>query len=284
MPRQLASRTSGSSSPRSRSTSLERMRSICSASLFSRTTSTTFTCGIAKRSCATETISDGMIASVSGRWMTSVVPSPIAVSTSIWPPRFWMFVRTTSMPTPRPEKSEISSTVDRPGWKISRIASFSESPAPCSRVIAPRAMADSFTRSGSMPRPSSFTSITTRPRSWYARTETRPVSGLPSTARPFGSSSPWSRALRSMWVIGSASDSMIERSSSTSPPEVSSSTFLPSFWAMSRTRRGMRSKSTRIGCIRVFMMFSCSSVVTRSRFWRTALTPGCVERSRSWRI
>ena len=47
---------------------------------------------------------------------------------------------------------------------------------------------------------------------------------------------------------------------------------------MSRTSRGMRSKSTRIGCMRVFMMFSCSSVVTRSRLCSTDFTPACVER------
>ena len=38
---------------------------------------------IAKRSRATDTISDGMIASVSGRWTRRVVPTPIAAATSI---------------------------------------------------------------------------------------------------------------------------------------------------------------------------------------------------------
>ena len=78
-----------------------------------------------------------MIASVSGSVIWIVVPWPGVDSTSTVPPSFSMFVRTTSMPTPRPLTSVIFSAVEKPGWKISRTVSRSPMRPACSAVMTP---------------------------------------------------------------------------------------------------------------------------------------------------
>ena len=62
--------------------------------------------GIANCSPPMATIMAGMMATVRGSWTVNVVPLPSSVLTSIVPLSFSMLVRTTSMPTPRPERSE----------------------------------------------------------------------------------------------------------------------------------------------------------------------------------
>ena len=56
---------------------------------------------------------------------------------------------------------------------------------------------------------------------------------------------------------------MMVRSSSVSRPSISSRTCLPHAAATSRTRRGSLFQRLPIGCMRVFMIPSCSSVVMR---------------------
>ncbi len=55
-------------------------------------------------------------------------------------------------------------------------------------------------RSQSMPRPSSLTVITTLLPRCEARSDTVPARGLPAASRSSGGSSPWSTALRTMWI------------------------------------------------------------------------------------
>ena len=56
-----------------------------------------------------------MIASVSGIRMRHVVPVPTVDSTSTEPPMASMFVRTTSIPTPRPDTFVTFAAVEKPG-------------------------------------------------------------------------------------------------------------------------------------------------------------------------
>ena len=69
------------------------------------------------------TTSAGMMASVSGIRILTVMPSPGRLWTLTLPPIFSMFVFTTSMPTPRPEMFVTALAVENPGRKISRVAS-----------------------------------------------------------------------------------------------------------------------------------------------------------------
>ena len=54
-------------------------------------------------------------ASVSGSASWIVMPRPRSDLSEIRPPISWILLRTTSMPTPRPEMSEIVSAVEKPG-------------------------------------------------------------------------------------------------------------------------------------------------------------------------
>ena len=56
-----------------------------------------------------------VIVRVSGRRMVNVVPTPAFESTEIVPLSRLIFVRTISMPTPRPEMSETVAAVLKPG-------------------------------------------------------------------------------------------------------------------------------------------------------------------------
>ena len=56
-----------------------------------------------------------MIASVIGKVMEIVVPTPTSLSNSISPERREILFFTTSMPTPRPEMSLTLSAVEKPG-------------------------------------------------------------------------------------------------------------------------------------------------------------------------
>ena len=59
-----------------------------------------------------------MMASVSGTRMLSRLPRPGSESISTVPLSWPMRVLTTSMPTPRPDTSDISSLVEKPAAKI----------------------------------------------------------------------------------------------------------------------------------------------------------------------
>ena len=119
-----------------------------------------------------------MMASVSGIFILTVVPRPGRLSMSTVPPIFSMLVRTTSMPTPRPEKCVTWSAVEKPGRKMRLTSSRSLSRSACSGVISLAWMALSRTRCGSMPSPSSVISMMTLPPSWKACSEQPALGGL----------------------------------------------------------------------------------------------------------
>ena len=98
-----------------------------------------------------------MIASVSGNLIVKRVPWPGAVSTSKTPLRRVMLRLTTSMPTPRPETSETTSAVEKPGVKISSM--ISRSVRRSSAEIKPCLMPRARTFSRLIPPPSSETSM-----------------------------------------------------------------------------------------------------------------------------
>src|SRR3954466_671910 len=107
-----------------------------------------------------------MIASVSGRGICAIVPRPSSDVRVTSPPSSRIIVRTASMPTPRPEMSLVTSAVEKPGRKSSSAAPLPSSVRPASAVIRPRSTARLPTLTGSMPRPSSRTSMTTLPPAW----------------------------------------------------------------------------------------------------------------------
>ena len=106
------------------------------------------------------------MASVSGIFTFSVVPSPMRLWMSTWPPIFSMFVFTTSMPTPRPEMFEICSAVEKPGRNTMRTTSWSDMRPAISAETRPRCTALARIRAGSIPAPSSVISMLICPPSW----------------------------------------------------------------------------------------------------------------------
>ena len=92
------------------------------------------------------------------------------------------------------------------------------------------------------PRPSSATTISTRPPRCSARSSIVARAGLPACPRSSALSIPWPIALRSRWTSGSDRLSRMTRSSSVSPPLTTSSTSLPSAAPMSRTARVQRAR------------------------------------------
>lgn len=131
-----------------------------------------------------------MIASVSGTCTRTVVPMPGTLWMSIVPPIASMLVRTTSMPTPRPETLVTWAAVENPGSKMNCRTRSGDSAAASAADTRPRAIAFSRTFSKAIPPPSSDTSIVTRPLSLKARSDKRPARGLPVAARTSGGSMP----------------------------------------------------------------------------------------------
>ena len=110
---------SGKSLLRRRRTAVSLMRSMrCSELARARTSSTTDNFGIAKRSPPASTISAETMASVSGILMVTEDPSPATDLISMVPPIWSILVRTTSMPTPRPETEVMAAAVEKPGAKM----------------------------------------------------------------------------------------------------------------------------------------------------------------------
>ena len=101
-----------------------------------------------------------------------------------------------------------------------------------------------------MPPPSSSTSTTMLPESWYAASRTTPRAGLPCATRTSGDSMPWSRELRTRCINGSAMCSTSALSTSVSPPVTSRATFFPRAVLTSRTTRWKRLNVVPIGTMR----------------------------------
>ncbi len=92
------------------------------------------------------------------------------------------------IPTPRPDRLVMVAAVENPGSKMSCSTSWSLSAAPA--VISPCSSALARTRSRLMPRPSSFTVMTTSAPAWKADSVIRPFAGLPAARRSAEVSSP----------------------------------------------------------------------------------------------
>jgi hypothetical protein len=100
-------------------------------------------------------------------------------------------------------------------------------------------------------------------------------------SRSAGFSIPWSTALRMMCVSGSRIISIISRSSSTSPPSMSTSTCLPSSADKSRTMRGRPTNRFSIRCMRVRVIASRMSAMIADRRSNAPSTETSVGLSRS---
>ena len=199
--------------------------------------------------------------------MVNVVPWPKIERTSTVPLRFSIRLLTMSMPTPRPEISVIVSAVLMPGCQINAISSRSVSSRASALLTSPLATILSRIFSQLMPRPSSLTVITTLLPRWEASSDTVPARGLPAASRSPGGSSPWSTALRTMWIRGSESSSIIRLSSSVFSPPIWRMTSFPEERLRSRITRRNRSKSGPIGTMRVSSTPFCRPSETRPRLW-----------------
>ena len=193
------------------------------------------------------------MASVNGRRILNVLPSPYFVLTSTSPPRASIFDFTTSSPTPRPDTSVTFSAVEKLGLNNKSIASLSVMTSACSCVIVPFSTAFAFTFSVSIPLPSSRTSITTLLPSWNASRKIEPTSLLPRSFLISALSRPWAAEFLNKCIIGSPISSITVLSSSVSSPDIYNSIFLPSFLFRSRIIRGNLLNTLSIGIIRTFI-------------------------------
>ena len=98
--------------------------------------------------------------------MVKVVPCPGSDWISTFPRRFSMLRPTTSIPTPRPDRSVTLSAVENPGWKISE--KISDSVKSALAFTKPLSMALARMRPRSRPLPSSWIRMTMPPRWWAA--------------------------------------------------------------------------------------------------------------------
>jgi hypothetical protein len=185
-----------------------------------------------------------------------------------------MLERTMSMPTPRPDMSETALAVEKPDAKIRLSASRSFRASAAAWVTTPFFTAAALIRAGSMPLPSSLTSITMWFSSWRADRSTRPRAGFPAAARRRGLDAVVDGVAQQVdqRVAQRLQDGAVELGFAAGHLEVD---LLPVFWARSRTMRGIRWNTPSIGSIRAFMISSCSSLVIRaircvvSRSWPT---------------
>ena len=183
--------------------------------------------------------------------MVKVVPRPGVEAMETRPPSACTAFLTTSMPTPRPDRLDTVPAVEKPGRKSRLSISGSESSA--SPETSPFSTALARMRSRSSPAPSSPISMKTLPERCAAERRIVPTGSLPLARRVSGFSSPWSTALRTMWVSGSASRSITVLSTSVLSPRVTSLAFLPVASEASRTMRDMRWKSGFTGWARIAM-------------------------------
>jgi hypothetical protein len=115
-PRALSSCSTGMTRSRSVRTLWPRTRPNDFGS--TRSVSTTPVSGRAQTRAPDLTSRAPMMASVSGSDSETRVPWPGVLVTSTQPPRCSMLLRTTSMPTPRPETSVTTLAVEKPGMKM----------------------------------------------------------------------------------------------------------------------------------------------------------------------
>ena len=123
---------------------------------------------------------------VIGRSSRTVVPVPTRLASETRPPICSITVRTTSMPMPRPEISETSAAVENPGAKTRSITRSSVSAVSSSAGTNPFSEAFRRTTAGSMPRPSSLTSIRNLSPIRDASIDIVAVSGFPAVRRCVG--------------------------------------------------------------------------------------------------
>ena len=165
-PSRPVSETIGSSRSRRRSTGAPLMCSTRCAPASTRTSSSTATCGRAKRCSPARTIRAATMASVSGILMVKVVPRPAVVAMSIRPPMVSMLVLTTSMPTPRPETEVTAAAVENPAWKMNLATWASVIRSTSAWATSPRSTAFWRIAARLRPLPSSAISIVIVPPSW----------------------------------------------------------------------------------------------------------------------
>ena len=181
-----ASATSGTRRPRMVATPAPPMRSSVTDSPLARTISSIAERGMAKCWLPIDTVSAGMMVSVSGTRSVMRVPAPGLLSTSTMPPMRSTLERTTSMPTPRPEMAVTSLGGRQPGLEDQRqlLARRQLGGVGLGRCV-PAASAFSTSFLPSMPRPSSWMSIRIWLPDW--RAETRQDADLALAGlQPFG--------------------------------------------------------------------------------------------------
>ena len=171
---------SRSASPTTCTNSLRRITALRSATFSKssrgkRSNSATYCAVNPKDKPFTSTSSTRITAKDKGRRKEKRVPAPGRVSTFTTPCRSSItHCLTTSMPTPRPDRSVMMLLVEKPGRKMRSTTSCSVSAAACSALRKPFFTAFSRTAGSEMPAPSSATSITTQPPSCRADSVSRP--------------------------------------------------------------------------------------------------------------
>ncbi len=205
------------------------------------------------------------VARVKGRVRVKAAPPVGTCDTSTAPRSFSTFLFTISRPIPRPERLVTVAEVETPGSKTRRRISASAC-LPC--VLSPVA---ALSKAKFRPRPSSSTRTSIRFPRIAAETRILPFSGRPAVRRSSGVWIPCATALRTRWRSESCSAETMERSTSNSPPLISSSARLPDAAATSRTMRPRPLQASAKGCVRASLISSSSAV--------TAL---CIRRT-SWR-
>ena len=99
------------------------------------------------------------MASVSGILMVTEEPSPATDLTSMVPPIWSILVRTTSMPTPRPDTEVTAAAVEKPGAKMNLWIWASVIFSSSASLTRPFEMALALIRSVLRPRPLSAMQI-----------------------------------------------------------------------------------------------------------------------------
>ena len=204
------------------------------------------------------------MASVSGREITKREPLPGSEWISILPLSFSMLVLTTSMPTPRPERSDTASLVENPGSRISARLARSSRLAASSARRSPFSTALLRITSGRMPFPSSVTSIRMWSPSWRAERQILALRDLPTASRSSGVSMPWSTAFLTKCTSGSFNASRMVLSTSVPPQSISRSTSFPIWRATSRARRLYFWNTRSTGCMRARITAFCRSLTSVS--------------------
>ena len=200
-----------------------------------------------------------------GRVKRKVVPTPTLVIVRTAPPIASIWRLTTSMPTPRPEMSVTTSTVENPGRKICPMSWSWLIALPSSALARPLLTRRAAIFSASMPPPSSAISTSTKAPLFRAERRRVPRAGLPRATRSSGFSMPWSTLLRTRCSSASSICISTFLSTATSSPSSSTAQSLPRSRLIARTARGYLPKTDRTSTSCMPLTLSCSSV-SRSAF------------------